>query len=87
MCYMSAEAKRDLLRRSMEPRPRTIDAAYNAARVALVQVEIDGWREYATARMDEGRHASAAFGFTAAAELEAYRDRLQDKEIQGCPSR
>ena len=81
--FMTATAKRDLLRRAMLPRPSHATPELNAALIAATQEEIDAARHYAEAMLEQRNHALAGHGFVEARRLERHKAWLEGKREGG----
>jgi len=68
--YMTAAQHRDLLLRSMRPRPSHITPELRAAQIAATQQDIDSAREYMAETAAQGRTICGAFGASEVRRLE-----------------
>jgi len=78
--FMTAAARRALLRRSMRPRASHVTPELNARLAADLDEQIEATRGYAEAMIEQRNHALAGRGFTEVARLEKLKDYYVGKE-------
>lgn len=81
--FMTAAAARDLLRRSMLPRPSQVTPELTAGLIALANEGIEAARGYAVEMIEQRAFALAGHGFAEAARLEKLRDFYKGTREEG----
>ena len=81
--FMTADRARDLLRRSMRPRPSHVTPELTAGLTALANEGIEAARGYAVEMIEQRAFALAGHGFTEAARLEKLREFNTGKRKEG----